>query len=107
MTVLAELRTKGYRVRHHGFQPDEILVCCPFCLLRGKTPDNDYNLGINVKKNIGHCFRCEWRSREALEALRSLTTSEVSDADVQQAVEEARRIRPLIEAEQLAKLSTI
>ncbi len=41
----------------------EIRVCCPFCLLRGKTQDDKHKLYINPVKNVVHCFRCEYRTR--------------------------------------------
>ncbi len=37
---------------------DEFYMCCPFCIKRGKTPDTNYKLGFNVRKNIFHCHRC-------------------------------------------------
>lgn len=48
---------------HRDAGSNEIRVCCPFCLLRGKTQDVKYKLWINPVKNVIHCFRCDYRSR--------------------------------------------
>lgn len=39
---------------------DEINVNCPFCKLRGLTPNTTYKLGINIAKGKFHCFRCDY-----------------------------------------------
>lgn len=43
-------------------RPNEIWVCCPFCVEKGKSPDTEYKLGVNVKTGLAHCFRCGWKS---------------------------------------------
>jgi len=45
-------------------QPNELLICCPFCLQRGKSPDTEYKLGFNIRNGKAHCFRCNWSSRK-------------------------------------------
>ena len=42
---------------------NEIRVCCPFCLLRGKTIDVKYKLYINPVKDALHCFRCDYKGK--------------------------------------------
>ena len=38
---------------------------CPFCVRRGKTADRRRHLYINPAKNVAHCFRCGYRTRNA------------------------------------------
>ncbi len=66
--VVASLRSKGYKVHLSGIQ-NECNLCCPFCILRGKTEDTEYKLGLNTSKGWANCFRCHWKSRNALEQL--------------------------------------
>lgn len=68
-TALTELRRKGYQARQSS-QSGEIWLQCPFCVLRGKTPDREYKLGLNIRKNVGHCFRCGYKSRHVLQDLK-------------------------------------
>jgi len=42
---------------------------CPFCVRRGKGIDRRRNLNVNARKNMAHCFRCEWKTRDAKRAL--------------------------------------
>lgn len=63
MNVLAQLRQKGLKVQPSS-KPGELWICCPFCVLRGKTPDAEYKLGFNYRTGLAHCFRCSWSSRE-------------------------------------------
>jgi len=37
---------------------DEVRYCCPFCVIRGKSPDSKYHLYINVVKEKFRCWRC-------------------------------------------------
>lgn len=48
-----------------GSRPDEINLCCPFCVDRQETEDTRFRLGVNVKKNMSSCFNCGWKSRQA------------------------------------------
>lgn len=43
----------------------EIHIACPFCARRGKGPDRKTHLAINPEKNVLHCFRCGFGSRNA------------------------------------------
>lgn len=66
--LLTALRIRGIPV--NVGRDGEITICCPFCHLNGKTPDTDFKLGINVISNKAHCFRCDFKTRHAKEALR-------------------------------------
>lgn len=66
--IIAQLSRHGMSARPSG--NDEIRVCCPFCPDRGRSPDDEYALGVNVHTGIGHCFRCGWRSGFALDKLK-------------------------------------
>ena len=48
---------------HRDAGGNEIRVCCPFCLLRGKTQDDKYKLYINPVKDAIHCFRCDYKGK--------------------------------------------
>ena len=59
---------------------DEIVVCCPYCTRRGMTPDTSGHLGINLRKNVAHCYKCDWATRKATDWLSKVgvdLTSEV------------------------------
>lgn len=43
---------------HKKRNDNEYSVCCPFCLNRYGKTDLKYKMGINLIKNISHCFRC-------------------------------------------------
>ncbi len=84
------METKDYirliarRFGEYDRQGDEIAVNCPFCFLRGHTPDTKKKLYINVTKGVVHCFRCNHSGRAAdllpqvavLEAKQSTTDFE-------------------------------
>lgn len=38
----------------------QINVTCPFCSIRGMTPDLSGHLGLNFEKDAAHCVRCDW-----------------------------------------------
>lgn len=48
-----------------GSREGDYNVCCPFCIDKGETADTRFRLGVNILTGYGHCFNCEWRSREA------------------------------------------
>lgn len=56
----------------------ELKVNCPFCARRGHKPDRTKNLGINPAKNMAHCFRCGYGTRDA----RSMVLHEQLPIDV-------------------------
>jgi len=35
-------------------------VCCPFCRARVGREDTKHHLYVSKRKNVAHCFRCEW-----------------------------------------------
>lgn len=41
----------------------EAYINCPFCHLRGLTPNTTYKLGIHLTKHVYHCFRCDAKGR--------------------------------------------
>ena len=77
MSVLTQLRRRGLRVIESG-QPNELWVCCPFCVDRGKTPDEEYKLGFNYVTGQAHCFRCNWSSRSG--GFRALGVASVAES---------------------------
>lgn len=62
MNFLAFLRSKGIQYRAHS-KRGEVWIECPFC------NDDKPRLGLNYQKNLGHCFRCNWKSRHAVKML--------------------------------------
>lgn len=60
-------RVRGHILRKFGetkpASRGEVRVNCPFCSTRGRTPDNEFKLYINVAKNVCHCFRCSYSTR--------------------------------------------
>ncbi|RLA61164.1 MAG: hypothetical protein DRQ88_05855 [Epsilonproteobacteria bacterium] len=44
-----------------GSKPEEFYTVCPKCAENGKSPA--YKLGINTKKGIFNCFRCNYKGR--------------------------------------------
>ena len=66
-TAIIQLKRHGILVHSINSTSGEARVNCPFCALRGKSPDIDFSAGVNFRKNVGHCFRCGWRSRHALQ----------------------------------------
>ena len=63
------LRRRQIEYKDHGTDRNEIRLCCPFCPDRGKTPDIEFKLGVNVRSNRGHCFRCDYSTRHIVESL--------------------------------------
>lgn len=53
-------------------QANEVVLCCPFCVLRGFPDDTKFHLGLNIKLGLAHCFRCDWKSRNVLHTARQL-----------------------------------
>lgn len=61
--LLEALLARGIQFRRSPSNPAEISLCCPFC------SENRFRLGVNIQKDLGHCFNCDWRSRRATEDL--------------------------------------
>jgi hypothetical protein len=62
-SLLDALLAHGIEFRRNLSDPNEISLCCPYCY------EKKFRLGLNVQKNVAHCFKCEWRSRKAVEEL--------------------------------------
>jgi hypothetical protein len=71
VSLIDALRASGVEVRVSQQNPAEITICCPFCEVNGQTKDWRFRLGINIVKDVAHCFNCRWASRKATEALSS------------------------------------
>jgi hypothetical protein len=69
VSLIDALRANGIEVRVSQQNPAEITICCPFCEVKGQTKDWRFRLGINIVKDLAHCFNCSWRSRKATEEL--------------------------------------
>ncbi len=57
MTLLEVLAAKGIQFRRSGVA-NEINLCCPF----PGCGDTRFRLGLNIRKNVGHCYNCDWRA---------------------------------------------
>lgn len=62
MTLQQILQQKGIECRSSRLA-GEIKLRCPFC------GDPRFLLSINITKNLGHCFHCNWKSRSAARQL--------------------------------------
>ena len=71
LDLRALLLSNGIAVRSSATDRSEITICCPFCLERGETADTRFRLGINVSKNVAHCYNCRWATRHAAQAILS------------------------------------
>lgn len=63
MTLKDTLLRRGVKFHTHRSKPNEIFLCCPFCILRGESPDTRFRLSVNTAKGIGHCYNCNYKSR--------------------------------------------
>jgi len=52
------LRKFGMYKESSGKNGTEYGVSCPFCTLRGLSPDTSFHLSINDDLGVCHCFRC-------------------------------------------------
>jgi len=59
MTLPEYLAVRGVPFKSHS-KHDEVRVCCPFC------HEQRFRLGLNWSLNVGHCFNCGWKSRNAI-----------------------------------------
>lgn len=78
--ALAEiLEARGIEVQYgHG---SEIRICCPFCVDRGESADERFRLGINQRTGGGHCFNCDWSSKDSAPKWVLIKLRMKSDAD--------------------------
>lgn len=78
----------------------EVMLDCPFCSERGVVPGhNTATLGINTRQGIGHCFRCEWKSRSFRFTVKELCRILGIQYSLRDRREEPQRIeeKPVIE----------
>ena len=47
-----------------GTDPNEITICCVFCVERGFSQDTRFRLGINISKGLAHCWNCEFKTKQ-------------------------------------------
>lgn len=62
-SLLDAFLARGIEFRRNLSDANELSICCPYCY------EKKFRLGLNLQKNIAHCFHCEWRSRKAIEEL--------------------------------------
>lgn len=62
-SFLETLDMSGVEYHVSDSNPNEINICCVFCFDMGETEDERFRLGINTSKNFGHCYNCEWSSK--------------------------------------------
>ena len=70
--ILTELFQRCGLTVKKGPRRDEIKVCCPFCIERGKSADDRYLLGINERRGVAHCFHCGWNAHSVSYITRNL-----------------------------------
>ncbi len=61
MRILEVLAIRGLTFRRSSSNTAEVNICCPF----PGCEDTRYRLGLNVVKNIGHCYNCDWKAGKA------------------------------------------
>lgn len=109
MILTQVLQQRGIPFRT-GQKPGEIKLCCPFCPMRGESVDTRFRLGINVHKNIGHCYNCNYRSKSIasrlLKALKlaAITIEPGMEEDLQAA---AAIAEPVVLPEGFHPLTTV
>ena len=55
----------------------EVSIDCPFCSKRNGSPDFKQHLQINFEKGLGHCYRCDWATRDLKKSLSFIFSREV------------------------------
>lgn len=85
MDTLEALEAAEIEVHQSDSNPEEITICCPFCIEEGEpTLDERFRLGINIRTGKAQCFNCgksshggEWIFKELV---RVLDTGEIEAA---------------------------
>lgn len=72
----------GIIYKNSTFDVNEVMMCCLFCEQNGQAPDNRFRLGVNVATDQGHCFNCEWKSRDATRLIAEVLGATVTQRDV-------------------------
>lgn len=89
MTFLDVLLVRGVLFGRSA-KPGEIWLDCPFC------DDDRRRLGINIYRNLGHCFngKCGFKSRHAIQTvLRKLNiTTQISNLPATKGVEQKKDV---------------
>jgi hypothetical protein len=76
INLATEFAKRGLQVKRRDGEPDEIWVCCPFCVDKGHRPDQRFRLGVNLSTGKAHCFNCDYSSRKGLiDLLRKMGSS--------------------------------
>lgn len=70
------------RFGEYHISGDEICICCPFCVARGRSVDQNFKLYLNPVKDAAHCFRCEYSGRVS-NLIPQLAVFESSFAEVE------------------------
>jgi len=68
MSLLSRIREGNVT----GSSKDELNMDCPFCEQKGKSPDTNARLYINIKTNYFYCHRCSTYGREVYTVLPEL-----------------------------------
>jgi DNA primase len=90
MTLEEILGARGIEYTESG---NEININCPFCVEMGTSQDSKLRLGINLTKDVAHCFNCGWGSKHGtfkkiLEALDIRGLSDEEEIEKSDKVEE-------------------
>lgn len=85
--IRAEWLRREFGARR-GSTPDEVWICCPFCPDHGQTADTRFRLGVNVRTGVGHCFNCEYKSRDVLADLGLVTERDDARDDAESRAKE-------------------
>lgn len=92
MDLIRGLQLKGIKVQVRG---RTAWICCPFCSLRGTSPDTRFRLGIELRggkvpRGMGHCFNCGYKSPYTLQRLLKI---DIQDLTLDDTLSE-EKIRP-------------
>lgn len=71
MTLLNLEFNFEYRIPSSS-KPHQIAICCPFCEKRGKTKDTKFHLGIDLRRKIYHCYRCDAKTSDGDNSINNL-----------------------------------
>ena len=68
MTFLDALNQSRIRFLRSNGSPNNVYICCPFCLSRRGTADTQFRFSINAVTGAGHCWHasCGYRARHAI-----------------------------------------
>lgn len=94
MNLIEALDAKGVEWRKSG-KPNNIWLCCPFCLQRGYTQDTRFRLGVDVSTGQGHCFNCEWKPPGQRLALIAIQKRLALGGFVQRETVTTKKLRPI------------